>query len=213
VRVAELAGSMLWAAPAAALLSVVAAVWTGVDLSARPEQTAYLFGLTLLGSWGAMLPAKAVEGRKLDRSILRALYLAMGALVGLAGWALTSWLDVGPLSHWDGLNDRTLISLAGPADRPNPVGYAGYFGLLFLLGGWPWMAARDRTRRFRLLPVARAALAAGLIGLVWPFPEPWGLAAAVTTALVTQSVSPWSEPAAAYARYAARTARRGRRAA
>jgi hypothetical protein len=202
---------MLWSAPAAALLSVVASSVVGTDLAAHPEMAAYLFGLTLMGTWGALVPSKVVEGRKLDRSVLRALYLATGVLVGLAGWALGSWLDVGPLHGWNGPAEQALVEWTG-REAAAPVGYAGYFGSLFLLGGWPWLAARDRGRRFRIAPAVWAGLLGGLLGLLWPFPQPWGVTTAVLTALVLQSVSPWSEPAASYARYVARTSRRAGRA-
>ena len=82
--------------------------------------------------------------------------------------------------------------------------YGAYFGVLAFLAGWPGMAARDRKARFRVFPVVKGAAVAGVLGLALPFPQPWGLGVAVLTAVVTQAVSPWSEPAAAYARYAAR---------
>ena len=53
----------------------------------------------------------------------------------------------------------------------------------------------------------------GLLGLVVSTPDAWGVAAAVVAAAVTQAVSPWDRQSAAYALYAARTARRGRAAA
>src|SRR5206468_1770610 len=66
VRVAELAGSMLWAAPAAALLALVSAGLLEGDVASHPERLAYLFGLTLLSAWASMLPAKLLEGRGVD---------------------------------------------------------------------------------------------------------------------------------------------------
>ncbi|HEV3166176.1 MAG TPA: serine/threonine-protein kinase, partial [Isosphaeraceae bacterium] len=44
VRVAEMAGSMLWAAPIAALLSVPASGIMGINAQADPQQLGYLFG-------------------------------------------------------------------------------------------------------------------------------------------------------------------------
>ena len=69
------------------------------------------------------------------------------------------------------------------------------------------MAARDRKKRFRIFPIVKAGALAGLIGLVLPFPQPLGVGIAALTAAVIQAVSPWSQPAAVYARYAARAAK------
>ena len=62
--VAELASSMLLAAPLAALLAVPAALLLGVDVSSQPERVAFLFGMSLLGVWGSLVAAKLVEGRR-----------------------------------------------------------------------------------------------------------------------------------------------------
>ena len=211
VRVAELAGSMLWAAPATAVLAVIAAVWLGVDLNARPEQLVYLYTTALLGTWGVMIPAKALEGRKVDVKLRKLVFLLIGVLVGLAVWVLARWLGVGPLPTWETGTSDVFFNVAGPAPVPSALGYAVYFGLIYGLVGWSWMTARDRSKRFRIVPAAKAALVAGLLGLLWPSPQPMLLAAVGLTALVAQSVTPWNAKAATYARYAARAARANRR--
>jgi eukaryotic-like serine/threonine-protein kinase len=211
VRVAELAGSMLWAALATAVLAVIAAVWLGVDLNARPEQLVYLYTTALLGTWGVLLPAKALEGRKVNVKVRKLIYLVIGVLVGLAVWALAGWLGVGALPSWETGSSEVFRNVAGPAPAPSALGYATYFGLVYCLIGWSGMTARDRDKRFRIVPAAKAALVAGLLGVLWPSPQPLELAAVGLVALVAQSVTPWSAPAAAYARYAARAARANRR--
>jgi hypothetical protein len=205
--VGELATSMLLAAPAAAMLALPAALMLGTDVPAQPERVAFLFLMGLMGAWGSLVPAKLFEGRRPDPAIRRAVSTGAWAAVGLAGAALAAWLELGPLPRWDTPVDESLFG------RSSPLSAAGYFGLIGLLGGWPWLAARDRKARFRLLPVFKAGLVGLALGLVWPFPQPWGLGVAALAAIVTQAVSPWSEPAAAYARYAAWAAARGRKAA
>ena len=217
VRVAETASSMLWAAPAAALFSIPAAFWSGVDPSTHPEQLAFIFGMSLLGAWAAFAPNKLLEGRTVSKGTRRALNLGMGALVGLLGAALGSAIELGGLpggSGWGArvdLVDPAIAELTGPFGHPTPLLYAAYFALVSLVTGSTALAARDRKRRFRVLPVVKAGVLAALLGLVLPFPQPWGLTIAAVTAAVVQAVSPWSAPAANYARYAAKAAKRARR--
>jgi hypothetical protein len=117
------------------------------------------------------------------------------------------------LHGWQTETASMFHEVAGPSMAPTVLGYSAYFGVLFLLAGWPWMTARDRSRRVRVWSVARTTALAGLLGVLWPSPQPWGLTAMAVTAIVVQATMPWSEPAARYARYAARLAKqnRGRR--
>jgi len=215
VRVAELASAMLLAAPLAALLAFPVAVGLGVDLAGQPERVAFLFGMSLLGTWATLIPARLLEGRQPGPASRRTLNLGLGALVGLTGAALATWVQLGELPHWGQLVvsvEPSLLPYVRQTGWVNPLTYAAYFAGLSALGGWSWQARRDRPSRFRVVPVLRAGAVAAALGLVVPFPEPWGVGVAALTAVVTQSVSPWSEPAAAYARYAARAAKqRGRR--
>lgn len=211
VRVAELAGSMLWAAPAAALLAVVGSFLMGIDLGGRPEQVVYLYIAALLGTWGVMAPAKLFEGRQVDPKARKLVYLVVGALVGLAVWVLAAWLGIGALpGGYETVTSPVLHQMAGPSEAPSAFGYAVYYGLVFSLIGWTYMAARERGRRFVLWPAAKAGLVAGLLGLLWPSPQPWALVSVAITALVVQSVTPWCAKSAAHARYVAR-AQRARR--
>ena len=82
MRIAELAASMLWAAPLLALLTVPAPPLLGIDPSSDPQQLAYLFGMALLGTWTALVPNKVIETRRFDRTTRR--------LIG-SGWRTCSW--------------------------------------------------------------------------------------------------------------------------
>jgi hypothetical protein len=67
--------------------------------------------------------------------------------------------------------------------------------------GWVGLAARDRRKRFRLMPIAWTALLAALLTPLWPYERPDGIALAVLVATTIQIVSPWNEQAARYAQY------------
>jgi len=199
---------MVMAAPVAAVLAVPVALAMGVDPPSQPERYAFIFTLGLLGTWATLVPTKLFEGRKVHPSTRRLASLAVGALVGLAATAFASWTNLGTLPTWDaGVDPRAVTDLGvSPLTfgQTAPAVAGLYFGLVGLVAGWPWMAARDRKKRFRIFPVLKAGALAALIGLALPFPEPWGVGIAALTAAVVQAVSPWSEPAAVYSRYAAR---------
>ena len=63
VRTAELAGSMLWAAPLLALLTIPAAAILSIDVTNDPQQLAFLYGVALLGTWATLVPNKLIEFR------------------------------------------------------------------------------------------------------------------------------------------------------
>ncbi len=202
VRVAELAVSMLRAAVLAGLFSVPASGLLGVDFG-RPQQLAYLFGLTLLGTWGTLLFCKQLEGRSSDSTNRRIIFLMIGLTLGAAGTALAGWtrLELEPTWNVNVVDDAFGMSpWVGSPGHPNPLAYAIYFGLAFFAIDWWKLAARDRKARFRIIPVVKTGLIGLLLGLLWPFPQPWGLGVIVLIAVVVQLVSPWSEAAAAYAR-------------
>jgi FtsH-binding integral membrane protein len=199
VRVAELAASMLWAAPLVALLVLPAAAALGVDIERDPQQLAFLYGLGLLGTWTALLPNKIFEARALDMASRRLIALVGGLVVGGAGILLAQVLQPGlaPQHEFFG-NPKNLEPL--------------YFGAMYgASAGWYGLAARDRRKRFRLVPIAWTALLAAVLLPLWPYERPDGIALAALIATAVQVVSPWSEPRARYAEYVRAVAKRDRK--
>ena len=67
LRVAELASSLIWTAPLAALAAVLcfpAYEMMGMRLPQDPIQLAFLFSMVLLGTWMVLIPGKWREGRR-----------------------------------------------------------------------------------------------------------------------------------------------------
>ena len=95
VRLAELTSSMLWAAPLLALLTVPAPSLLGIDVSTDPQQLAYLFGMALLGTWTALIPNKAIETRRFDKTTKRLIALGGGLLLGVVGAVLAQNVQLG----------------------------------------------------------------------------------------------------------------------
>jgi eukaryotic-like serine/threonine-protein kinase len=200
VRVAELTGSMLWAAAMLALLTLPAAVALGVDLERSPNQLAYIYGLGLAGTWAALVANKLFEHRSPDVSTRRFVALIAGLVVGAVAIVLGGAMQVDlPLS-------RQFIN--------NPQRFEPfYFGLLYAASaGWYGLAARDRRRRFRLIPLFWTALLAAVLMPLWPYERPDGIAVALLVVTTTQIVSPWSELGARYAEYVKAARKQNRKA-
>ncbi len=189
VRIAELAASMVWAAPIVALLVLPATVALSINIDGNPQQVAYLYGMGLIGTWAALIPNKLFENRSLDMSSRRLIALVAGLIVGAFGILLSRALQLGlPLEHRYFANSQDLEPL--------------YFGAMYgASAGWWGLSSRDRKKRFRLVPIGLTALLAGLLSPLWPYSSPDGVALATLIACTVQIVSPWSEQGARYAKY------------
>jgi serine/threonine protein kinase len=189
VRTAELAGSMLWAAPLLALLAVPAAAILGIDFTDDPQQLAYLYGVALLGTWATLVPNKLIEFRKLDWMNRRLIALAGGLVVGGGSLVLAHTLRL-DLSPQEAFFDH--------ARNLSPA----YFGILYaIMGSWSSLAIRDRGARFRIMPVLTTAVVSAALMPLWPYTRQDGITIAVLIAMAVQLVSPWNEAAALYTRY------------
>jgi eukaryotic-like serine/threonine-protein kinase len=189
VRLAELTSSMLWATPLLALLLVPAPSLLGIDISANPQQFAYLFGMALLGTWTALIPNKAIEPRRVDKTTKRLIALAGGLLLGVVGTVFARNVQLG-------VNVQNAFF-----SEPRNLETIYFGGLFALTTGWLPSTVRDRKVRFRLGPIVWTALLATMLIPFWPY-ERWdGVYIAVLIAAVVQLVSPWNEAAAAYAQY------------
>jgi hypothetical protein len=169
-----------------------------------PTQLAMIFAMTLLGSWGVMIPAKIWETRPVSKGTRRLTGLGVGGLIGLAGAGLSLWAHLGMPGRYVEGPAAELVDFAGSRMSPEGVvasTMASYFALVFAIGGLWKLATRERIARFRVWPLFGAAIVAGLVGAFVPSPQPWGTIVFALIAAVTQISSPWSREAAAYARY------------
>lgn len=203
-RLAELATSMLLAAPLGALLSLPAAAVAGIELADSPEQVAALFALVLLGVWSVLIPAKLWENRPIDATTRRLTMGAVGVLLGSFTIAMISWIGlVPPELPWEPSRHAQEVWVGEFGLSPGSVtvlGLIGYFGAAFAAAPWLNLAARNRSARFRFWPLAWMGLLAYWFSLLLPTPQPWGMVLVVLVALVVQIVSPWNKEAARFAR-------------
>lgn len=194
-RVGELSGSLLAATLVSAVLSLVITSFTG-RLATDPISLAFLVWLTLSGTiaaWFILAAGKLWEADDGEPWKRRFVLLLLGLVCGGAAYGLNQVLLVQ-------LHDQWLVgSLAGGllpsglhASDGSPLlaAYLIYFAAVFCV--LPWWKQTDPLRDSRLSVgfVVIAALAA----LIFPFPQPWGLAIAATASIAAQLSAVWLSP-------------------
>jgi len=206
-RLGELAWSMFASAIVVGVLAWPGALALGLDPASHPEVLSYLVGMTLLGTWGAVVPSKLFEGSAASPTVRRLVGLGVGTGLGLFGAWAVDWLKIpltsasnAPLYH-----ELGVVTAFGPEHLA--LNFATYFGLAYFLNGWWKVADRDRKGQILLLPVTGSALIAAALTPLFPYREAWIGAVVPAVALATQVVSPWSRQAAAYAAYTRAEAR------
>ncbi|MEW4570612.1 serine/threonine-protein kinase [Tautonia sp. JC769] len=202
IRVAEAATSMLVSAPLCLLLAIplVTIMYDGRPGPTVAGQIGVLAGASLLGAWSLLVPTKFWEGRSIDSATRRFTLGAIGMAVGAVLMTTLDWTNVelpgefvafagnDPVNLWSGVTGLGTHRVA-------TVGPLFYFGLVFAIGPWSALVARNRSRRFRVWPVLWTALL-GLVGAQFiPAPVAMGVGSLVLIAVVLQLVSPRSRGA------------------
>ena len=150
-RMAELLGSLVFAAAVAAALIVVAAAVRGVNPS--PQQVAWQWLVGALGSWLVLVPAKYWEGKPGDDSLRRFVMLVLGLGLGLFAWAVARYLwvelpyDSPIVANVTGIVASEAYEANG---QPRLLAYLAYFALLMLVPRWWLQADARRSRRVNL---------------------------------------------------------------
>jgi len=205
VRLAELLTSMVLATPIAALAAGLCVPLFGafhIQAPQDPQQLAYLFAMTLAGSWIVLVTTKGWEVHPETALARRGVFLGLGLLLGLGAVALAQWTLIAPTTtiiRTGILGFDEIIYGSVPEAWRDTAMLAPYFALAMAAVPWWKLTARGRSRRFRLWATIKVAVFAGLIGMAWPSPQPWGTLVVVLVAIVAQVVSPWSREAADYA--------------
>jgi hypothetical protein len=198
-RGSELTGSMLLAAIAVMIVSVLMTI-AGVQNQGRDlQQWAPLYvWIAVTGtsaSWSILGLGKLWEGSPPDPALRRFMLLIAGMFIGCLAWALADALmldpayNFGPIRHHrDGLGGH-LPALYAPDGAPRILAYAGYFGAVFLSLRW-WIATDPlRNSRFSLWGV----VVTGVFGVLWylVIPIPRALMVILTTIIASQLAATW----------------------
>jgi len=115
----------------------------------------------------------------------RLTFFAVGTVVGAASWAVADYLGFevafngAPMGVKPESWPECYVS-----GRPAPLAFIGYFGLSLCAFDWWGMTPPKRSSRWRIGDVFVAVFYAGVIHLVFPFPQPWGVLTVAGTALL-----------------------------
>ncbi len=193
-RFADLFGSLLVSAAAAA---VAALLWVMLGVRHPGTQHYVWFVLTsIIGSW-CVLACGQWWGARPGEPVLRRLWmLCMGLGVGAASWLLGQWMLAIVPAIWPPLAlSNEQLNLGTPlfdhaADQPTLMAHMLYFGLTFALVRW-WKQVHPRRRSHLSLWLGGCtAVAAWLVSLVIPYPQPIGMLLAANMSLAAQIAAP-----------------------
>ncbi len=204
VRLAELSGSMLMAAPLAAIGTALMLPLMAASEHAPttdPRGMAVLFGVSLILTWGFLAMGKPAEGRRKMGFLRLPAQGFLGALAGLAGLGLAVATGFQPSADANWWGPDFIAERIGSGYRINAVlQYAMFFALVSALGPWSKLLDRDRRRRLKLWPIAYAAILSVMWAPMFSTAYPASVLALPVAITVAQLVSPWSREAAAYTR-------------
>ncbi|WP_169978520.1 serine/threonine-protein kinase [Tautonia rosea] len=202
IRVAEAATSMLVSAPLCLLLAIpmVALMYDGRPGASVAGQIGVLAGASLLGAWSLLIPSKFWEGRAIDPATRRFTLGAIGTAVGAVLMTTLDWTNLDLPGEFVAFAGNDPVNLWADATglgahRVATIGPLVYFGLIFAVGPWSALVARNRLRRFRIWPVLWTALLGLVVAQFIPAPVAMGVGSVMLTAIVLQLVSPRNKAA------------------
>lgn len=195
----EVTGSWLGAAAVIGVVSAMAALFQigngGRALQPVLITTTWAALVALTCSWIAIALGKRWQREEGDWAIRSFVQLTSGLLIGgvaflLSDHLMVPWSDVTqqssgvpPLNRWSGFFDRD--------NTPLLPAYLAYFSLLMGFVHWWKQVDPLRTTRFSFWAVISSVLAASIVHLLIPFPQPWGAIVAAGTSIAVQLSSPW----------------------
>jgi hypothetical protein len=192
----ELSGSMLVAAPVAAVMGIVMSLLRGGDVP-KAEQFAWLTLVGTVGAWLVLVPAKFWEGRSGEPTLRRFVLMLAGLLLGVVAWGGKEWLLVSLPYDWPPvetpLAEQFGDGFADARGMPTIMGNMAYFAFLLMMFRWWRQADPLRSARLSLWPVVVSAGLAWVLACFWRFPQPWGMMIAATMSVAVQLGSPWHD--------------------
>lgn len=197
-RFADLSGSLLVSAAAAA---VVALLWVILGVRQPASHHYVWFVLTsTIGSWCVLACGHCWGSRQGEPALRRLWMLCMGLGVGAVSWLLGQWLLAPVPELWPPLAlSRRLLASGSPlfdhtTNQPTLIAHMLYFGLAFVLVRWWKQVAPQRCTHLSLWLAGCTAVAAWLVSLVIPYPQPIGMLLLANISLAAQLAAPRQPP-------------------
>lgn len=198
----EITGSWLGASAVIAVFSTLAVLFqVGTGEPAQPLLVGMAWAalVALCSAWIAIGLGKRWQAEEGDWAIRAFVQLTSGFLIGAVAYFLADFLMVPwptitqenfgdlPVHRWRGFFD--------PNGQPLLPAYLAYFPLMMGLIHWWKQVDPLRRTRFSFWAVIWSVIAASIVHLVIPFPQPWGALIAAGTSMAVQLSSPWINPA------------------
>ena len=199
VRARELVGSLLVAAAATAAMCVVTMLIAAHSNNSpvQPGQCAWLFLVSLAGSWVVLVAGKFWEGSEGEPMLRRFLLMTIGLGLGLAACAAADAFHAVLPADAD-LSRHTPfpsgLKLAGDFyhdGQPLVMAHMAAFAALLALVRWWRQSDPLRSARLSLVSLIVTVVAAHIVASVLQFPEPWLMMVAGCMSVAVQLASPW----------------------
>lgn len=199
--VADITGAWLGSVAVVGVFStLVGLLQLGRGAASQPLMVGIIWIATvsILTAWTVIMLGKMWQSSTGDDALRRFIQLTAGFGVGGVAYLLAEFLMV----PWDEIARESISQIPvhrwrgffGPDSRPLLPAYVAYFPLVMGVVGWWKQVDPLRRKRLRFTSVVWAAIAAGLVHLIVPFPQPWGALIAASTATAVQLASPWIDP-------------------
>jgi serine/threonine protein kinase len=192
-RIGELTGGYFAAAILSGLISV--ALVAGVDQFNPNMATLSLYSWlaisSTLGSWAVLTVGKFCEGVESDAWRRRAVLLALGLGLGAAAWGLSDQVLLVDLQNAAHTWHEVDTAFPAAVNSNLLTRFLVFFAAVFAIPGWWKQTDPLRKSRVNLFTLGWCVLWSGIVSLLWPFPQPWGLMLAATVSLSTQLAAPW----------------------
>lgn len=202
-RVTELIGSLLAASAVAAVTTmIVAMLRAGQQHFPDVPQTAWLYFMTVFGSWSILIAGKFWENRDGDTALRRFMMLVIGIALGALGFVLMKFfladLPFDPrgfrMMSGDFRMPWNVPSYFYDDGEPMLPAMIAVYGTLFAVLRWWRLCDPMRPQRVTLGSLIVTALAAAVVATAWEFPLPWLIMPAVATGLTVQMAASWFTP-------------------
>jgi hypothetical protein len=198
-KIAELTGSLLMAAFAASILTVVMMIIGAGAQSAGGSIDnvaffAWFASTATLGAWTVLIAGKAMENKSGDAVRRRFAMLIVGLALGAVSFGIADMLMIRLTDAMDfpsvtGVTSSS--SLYGSQNTPLLPAYLAYFAGLFLVLRWWKQVDPLRPTRLSVWATGVCVLWAAVLEMFWHFPQPWGLMLVATISLAAQLSAPW----------------------